>query len=54
MAETEPRLRLIRFGNFEVVLRTGELRKGGLKQKFGGQPFQVLSILLEQPGSMPI
>jgi DNA-binding winged helix-turn-helix (wHTH) protein len=43
---------LIRFGNFEVDLRTGELRKGGLKQKFAGQPFQVLSILLEQPGEV--
>jgi Tol biopolymer transport system component/DNA-binding winged helix-turn-helix (wHTH) protein len=52
MAETEPQLRLIRFGNFEVDLRTGELHKGGVKQKFGGQPFQVLSILLEQPGEV--
>jgi Tol biopolymer transport system component/DNA-binding winged helix-turn-helix (wHTH) protein len=52
MAETEPQLRFIRFGNFEVDLRTGELRKGGVKQKFGGQPFQVLSILLEQPGEV--
>ncbi len=52
MAETEPQLRLLRFGNFEVDLRTGELRKGGVKQKFGGQPFQVLSILLERPGDV--
>src|ERR1700710_380668 len=52
MAETEPQLRLIRFGNFEVDLRTGELHKGGVKQKFGGQPFQVLTILLEQPGEV--
>jgi Tol biopolymer transport system component/DNA-binding winged helix-turn-helix (wHTH) protein len=52
MAETEPQLRLLRFGNFEVDLHTGELRKGGVKQKFGGQPFQVLSILLERPGDV--
>jgi Tol biopolymer transport system component/DNA-binding winged helix-turn-helix (wHTH) protein len=52
MAETEPQLRLLRFGNFEVDLRTGELRKGGVKQKFGGQPFQVLCILLERPGDV--
>ena len=52
MAETEPQLRLLRFGNFEVDLRTGELRKAGVKQKFGGQPFQVLSILLERPGDV--
>jgi Tol biopolymer transport system component/DNA-binding winged helix-turn-helix (wHTH) protein len=52
MAETEPQLRLLRFGNFEVDLRSGELRKAGVKQKFGGQPFQVLGILLERPGEV--
>src|SRR5215467_9434490 len=52
MAETEPQIRLLRFGNFEVDLRTGELRKAGVKLKFGGQPFQVLSILLERPGDV--
>jgi Tol biopolymer transport system component/DNA-binding winged helix-turn-helix (wHTH) protein len=52
MAETEPQVRLLRFGNFEVDLRTGELRKAGVKLKFGGQPFQVLSILLERPGDV--
>src|ERR1700761_4418738 len=52
MAETEPQLRLIRFGNFEVDLRSGELRKAGIKQKFGGQPFEVLTILLERPGEV--
>src|SRR5450631_3486421 len=52
MADTKPQLRLLRFGNFEVDLRTGELRKGGVKQKFGGQPFHVLSILLERPGDV--
>ncbi len=52
MAETERQVRLLRFENFEVDLRTGELRKAGVKQKFGGQPFQVLSILLERPGDV--
>jgi Tol biopolymer transport system component/DNA-binding winged helix-turn-helix (wHTH) protein len=52
MAETESQLRRIRFGNFEVNLGTGELRKGGVKRKLGGQPFQVLSILLEHPGEI--
>src|SRR5207248_3790718 len=33
-------------------LRTGELRKAGLKLKFSGQPFQVLAILLERPGEV--
>ena len=50
MAETARQLRLLRFGDFEVDLRSGELRKAGVKLKFGGQPFQVLSILLEQSG----
>jgi DNA-binding winged helix-turn-helix (wHTH) protein len=52
MPETERQLRLLRFGDFEVNLRSGELRKAGVKLKFGGQPFQVLSILLEQPGEV--
>jgi TolB-like protein/DNA-binding winged helix-turn-helix (wHTH) protein/Tfp pilus assembly protein PilF len=43
---------LVRFATFEVDLRSGELRKGGVKLKLGGQPFQVLAILLEQPGSI--
>src|SRR6202000_2428796 len=50
MAETARQLRLLRFGDFEIDLRSGELRKAGVKLKFGGQPFQVLNILLEQPG----
>jgi TolB-like protein/DNA-binding winged helix-turn-helix (wHTH) protein len=44
--------RLIRFGTFEVDLQAQELRKGGLKLKLTGQPFQVLAILLEHPGQV--
>jgi Tol biopolymer transport system component/DNA-binding winged helix-turn-helix (wHTH) protein len=44
--------RLVRFEDFEVDLRSGELRKAGVKLKFGGQPFQVLAILLERPGEL--
>jgi dipeptidyl aminopeptidase/acylaminoacyl peptidase len=44
--------RLVRFGTFEVDLLTGELRKGGLKLRLTGQPFQVLAILLERPGEV--
>jgi Tol biopolymer transport system component/DNA-binding winged helix-turn-helix (wHTH) protein len=43
---------LVRFATFELDLQTGELRKGGQKLKLGGQPFQVLSILLERPGEV--
>ena len=42
--------RIVRFATFEVDLQNGELRKSGLKLKLTGQPFQVLAILLEQPG----
>jgi DNA-binding winged helix-turn-helix (wHTH) protein len=52
MPETEHQLRLVRFGDFEVDLRSGELRKAGVKLKFGGQPFQVLNILLERRGDV--
>src|SRR5215475_11753520 len=41
---------VIRFATFEVDLHVQELRKGGLRLKLTGQPFQVLAILLEQPG----
>ena len=52
MAETQSRPRLVRFGAFEADVQTGELRKDGVKLKFGGQPFQVLAILLERPGDV--
>jgi Tol biopolymer transport system component/DNA-binding winged helix-turn-helix (wHTH) protein len=52
MAETQSRSRLVRFGAFEADVRTGELRKDGVKLKFSGQPFQVLAILLESPGEV--
>src|SRR5690348_18153134 len=41
---------VIRFATFEVDLQAEELRKAGLRLKLTGQPFQVLAILLEQPG----
>ena len=44
--------RLVRFGTFEVDVDAGELRKSGVKLKLTGQPFQVLSILLERPGEV--
>ncbi len=50
--ETVRTPRLVRFGALEVDLRAGELRKDGAKLKLTGQPFQVLTILLEQPGEV--
>jgi DNA-binding winged helix-turn-helix (wHTH) protein len=43
---------VIRFATFEVDFQAHELRKGGLRLKLTGQPFQVLTILLEQPGTV--
>lgn len=44
--------KVIRFGTYEVDLRSGELRKNGLKVRLTGQPFQILTILLERPGEL--
>jgi DNA-binding winged helix-turn-helix (wHTH) protein/tetratricopeptide (TPR) repeat protein len=52
MKGSNARPRQLRFSVFEVELRTGELRKQGLKVKLHGQPFQVLAMLLERPGEL--
>jgi Tol biopolymer transport system component/DNA-binding winged helix-turn-helix (wHTH) protein len=44
--------KVVRFGTYEVDLRSGELRKNGLKVRLTGQPFQILAILLERPGEL--
>src|SRR5437899_6718455 len=49
VAEPATTSAVVRFGVFEVDLRAGELRKNGSKLKLAGQPFQVLTILLERP-----
>ena len=52
MAEAVSTSRVIKFGVFEVDLDKGEVRKSGMKLRLRGQPFQVLSILLEHPGDV--
>jgi TolB-like protein/DNA-binding winged helix-turn-helix (wHTH) protein/Flp pilus assembly protein TadD len=42
----------LRFGTFELDLRAGELRKHGLRVRLQEQPFQILAMLLEQPGEI--
>ena len=50
---TSPRLpSLVRFGPYEADLLSGELRKSGIRLKIQDRPFQILAILLEQPGQM--
>ncbi|MGO9324377.1 MAG: winged helix-turn-helix domain-containing protein [Terracidiphilus sp.] len=41
-----------RFGVFEADAATGELRRQGMRVKLNAQPFQVLLMLLEQPGQL--
>ena len=43
---------LVRFGAFEIDLRSGELRNKGLKIKLQDQPLQVLAMLLARPGEV--
>jgi Tol biopolymer transport system component/DNA-binding winged helix-turn-helix (wHTH) protein len=50
--DTPSRSRLVRFGTFEADLRSGELRKNGLKVRLTGQPFEVLAMMLERPGEV--
>lgn len=44
--------RVFRFGLFEFRAETGELRKRGIPIKLGGQPVNVLAMLLERPGEV--
>src|SRR6202453_1883418 len=44
--------RTVRFGAFEADLHLGEVRKSGSRIKLQEQPFKVLQILLEHPGTL--
>src|ERR1700722_13000584 len=39
-----------RFGRFELDVRARELRKDGVRLRLQDQPFEVLMMLLDQPG----
>jgi TolB-like protein/DNA-binding winged helix-turn-helix (wHTH) protein/Tfp pilus assembly protein PilF len=43
---------VVRFGAFELDLRTGELRKSGVRINLPDQPLQVLKTLLDRPGKL--
>src|SRR6267143_5909633 len=43
---------VLRFGVFHVNLAARELRKHGVRIRLPGQPFCILSILLEKPGEV--
>ncbi len=52
MGSTAAVARILHFGVFEVDLKACELRKHGLRLKLPEQPFQVLAVLLENPGEI--
>jgi eukaryotic-like serine/threonine-protein kinase len=54
LAAMEPMKRpsVTRFGNYEVNLDSGELRKAGIRIRLQQQPFKVLEVLLEHSGEV--
>src|SRR6202142_2532773 len=52
MLAAAPASRVLRFDNFELDIRAGELRKAGVKLRLQGQPIQVLAALLNNPGEL--
>jgi TolB-like protein/DNA-binding winged helix-turn-helix (wHTH) protein len=52
MPSSELGVRLLRFDNFELDIRAGELRKHGVRLRLQGQPLQVLAALLKRAGDM--
>jgi DNA-binding winged helix-turn-helix (wHTH) protein len=45
-------VRSLRFGVFEMDLRSGELRKDGMLVKLAHQPFELLAFLARRPGDV--
>ena len=45
-------VRKVRFASYEVDFRAGELLKNGRRIRLQDQPFQILAMLLEQPGGV--
>lgn len=52
MANDVSKVRLIRFGTFELDVPSGELRKGGTRLNLQEQPLQFLLALLQRPGEL--
>jgi DNA-binding winged helix-turn-helix (wHTH) protein len=43
---------VVRFGTFEVSIRSGEVRKAGMRIRVQQQPMKLLELLLERPGEV--
>jgi TolB-like protein/DNA-binding winged helix-turn-helix (wHTH) protein/Tfp pilus assembly protein PilF len=52
MSQCSPPSPLVRFAQFELDSRAGELRKEGRRIKLQEQPSQILAMLLERPGEL--
>ncbi len=52
MAQATQAFKRLKFGVFEADFRTGELTKHGRRVRLQEQPFQLLAMLLDQPGEL--
>ena len=52
MQQEIPVARIVRFGSFEVDLKENRMTKSGLRIRLQGQPFQILTLLLERSGEV--
>src|SRR5215467_4820552 len=52
MASSSASLEVVRFGEFEVDLRSRELRRESVSVRLPDQSFEVLVMLLERPGEL--
>ena len=52
LAKTQASDMILRFGAFELDLRSGELRNKGVRIKLQEQPFQVLTVLVRRAGEL--
>ncbi len=52
MERSQARANRLRFGVFELDVRSGELFRSGARLRLPEQPFQILRVLLENPGKI--
>lgn len=52
MSQSVERSQVLRFGGFQLDLRSAELSRGGVRFQLQEQPFELLKLLLERPGEV--
>ena len=50
--DASPRTDCLRFGSFELYLRSRELQNGATRIRLQEQPFEILLMMLERPGDV--